>query len=176
MAKIEISKEDYEFLRELQHELNTQPNDGSADPVYWGVMEKKEVSVPDGCGDYSKIVYDDGAWDLEEAVKEVHGCISEYSQDIQEAWGGVDKSDISDVYYFMTETLEWNNVTGLFDFKEIDELCRYTGAFITKRACKGYIEKYRYNHRKAHTYAMTAYRNFELERLLKILRTMNLED
>lgn len=174
--KIEINKEDYEFLKDLQHELLTQENDGNADPVFWGVMEKKEVSVPDGCGDCSKIVYDDGAWDLKEAVEEVNGCISEYSQDVQEAWGNVDKSDISDIYYFMTETLKWNNVTGLFDFKEIDELCRFTGAFITKRACKEYVEKYSYNHSQPRTYAMTAYRNFELERLLNILKTIDLKD
>lgn len=174
--KIEINKEDYEFLKDLQHELLTQENDGNADPVFWGVMEKKEVSVHDGCGDYSKIVYDDGAWDLKEAVDEVNGCISEYSQDVQEAWGDVDKSDISDIYYFMTETLKWNNVTGLFDFKEIDELCQFTGAFITKRACKEYVEKYSYNHSQPRTYAMTAYHNFELERLLNILKTIDLKD
>lgn len=175
MATINISQEDLEFLKDLQHELCTQTNDGNADPVFWGVMEKKEVSVPDGCGDCSKIVYDDGAWDLKEAVEEVNGCISEYSQDVQEAWGDVDKSDISDIYCFMTETLEWNNITGLFDFKEIDELCRFTGAFITKRAAKEYVDKYAYNHTKPRTYAMTAYRNFELEHLLNILKTMKFE-
>ena len=114
--KIEINKEDYEFLKDLQHELLTQENDGNADPVFWGVMEKKEVSVPDGCGDCSKIVYD------------------------------------------------------------VDELCRFTGAFITKRACKEYVEKYAYNHSQPRTYAMTAYRNFELERLLNILKTIDLKD
>ena len=43
-------------------------------------------------------------------------------------------------------------------------------------ACKEYIEKCHYNHSKPHTYAMTAYRNFELERLLNILKTMELKE
>ena len=59
--KIEISKEDFEFLKDLQHELNTQPNDGNADPVFWGVLESEEVGVPDGCGD-PYITYDDGTF------------------------------------------------------------------------------------------------------------------
>jgi len=35
---------------------------------------------------------------------------------------------------------------------------------------KEYIEKYGYNHNQPRTYAMTAYRNFELMHLLKILK------
>ena len=37
--KINISQEDYEFLKNLQNELNVQGNDGNADPVYWGISE-----------------------------------------------------------------------------------------------------------------------------------------
>lgn len=55
-------------------------------------------------------------------------------------------------------------------------ITRETGAFLTKRACKEYIEHFGYNHIKPHTYAMCAYRNFELARLLKILKAMPLED
>lgn len=46
MATIFLSQVDYDFLKDLQHELNTQTNDGNADPVYWGVMEsgKKRLS------------------------------------------------------------------------------------------------------------------------------------
>lgn len=40
--KIELNEKDYEFLKELQHELNTQENDGNANPVFWGVEETVE--------------------------------------------------------------------------------------------------------------------------------------
>lgn len=46
-----MKKEDIDFLRDLQKELNTQTNDGNADPVYWGVMERKLEPVPEGVGD-----------------------------------------------------------------------------------------------------------------------------
>lgn len=32
--KIEVTQEQYEFLKELQHELLTQPTDGQASPKF----------------------------------------------------------------------------------------------------------------------------------------------
>ena len=70
---IEISQEDYEFLKDLQNELNTQENDCNADPVFWGVEETVE-ECRGGDGEYGGdpyITFDDGKWSLEEAVEEV---------------------------------------------------------------------------------------------------------
>ena len=66
MAKIEISKEDYEFLKDLQNELNTQENDCNADPVFWGVEETVE-ECRGGDGEYGGdpyITFDDGKWSM----------------------------------------------------------------------------------------------------------------
>lgn len=177
MAKIELRQEDFDFLKELQHELQTQTNDGNAQPVYWGVMETREVAVPDGCGDETKISHDGGTWDLDQAIKAVNECIGEYPKNLREKWrNDVDKSDIRDVYEFMRDDIEYGDIYGCYDFKEEDDLCRYTGAFLTKRACQKYIETCGYNHSRPHTYAMTAFRNYELDRLLKILKTMKFEE
>ena len=176
MKKIVLSQDDYEFLKDLQNELNTQTTDGNAQPVFWGVMEKKEVAVPEGCGDDIKISYDDGAWDLNEAIDAVNECISEYPIELRERWGEIDKTDIQEIFDFMKDELEWDNIYNVYDVKEEDVLCRYTGAFLTKRAAKEYVEKYAYNHNKPFTYAMTAFRNFELERLLNILRKIEFKD
>ena len=70
---IEISQEDYEFLKDLQNELKTQENDGNADPVFWGVEETVE-ECRGGDGEYGGdpyITYDDGKWSLEESIEEV---------------------------------------------------------------------------------------------------------
>ena len=172
---IEISNEDYEFLKELQHELNTQTTDGNAQPVFWGVMETHDVAVPDGCGT-TYIQYDDGKWNLEESVHVVEEYIESLSPEekshVEEEWGDVDKGDIGEVYDFMDTVLKWDDIS-MYDYCEEEKLSTNTGAFLTKRACKQYIDKYRYNHRNPHTYAMTAFRNFELERLLNILKKMN---
>lgn len=174
MATIRISDEDYEFLQDLQHELNTQTNDGNADPVYWEVMETREVGVPDGCGDERIYLGSDcGTETLEGAVD----CVGEYlvNDEDMEAWNEVDKTNIDDVVEFCREKLDMSEVR-IIDVAKMSEISRQTGAFLTKRACKEYIEKFHYNHSNPRTYAMTAYRNFELGRLLEILKTMDLKE
>jgi hypothetical protein len=171
MKIIQISDEDYEFLKDLQHELNTQTNDGNADPVYWGVMETCEVGVPDGCGDERIYLGDGGTETLEGAVAYVGSYVVD--DEDMEAWNDVDKTNIDDVVTFCREKLGMPEVR-VVDVEKKSEISRLTGAFLTKRACQEYIERYGYNHESPRTYAMTAYRNFEFERLLKILKTMEL--
>lgn len=176
MKTIQITDEDYEFLKDLQHELNTQGSDGNADPVYWGVMESERRGVPDGCGDPIIYTGDGETMTAEEAVEYIE---SEYLPNLDETnrqeWEETDKTDMNDIVFFMTERLEWRDVRVVYESIE-ERISRETGAFLTKRACKEYIERYGYNHSKPHTYAMTAYRNFELARLLKILKTMEMKE
>ena len=173
MKIIQISDEDYEFLKDLQHELNTQTNDGNADPVYWGVMETREVGVPDGCGDERIYLGDGGTETLEGAVAYVGSYVVD--DEDMEAWNKVDKTNIDDVVTFCREKLGMPEVR-VVDVEKKSEISRQTGAFLTKRACQQYIDSYGYNHDQPRTYAMTAFRNFEFEHLLKILKTMVLKD
>lgn len=176
MSEIKVSKEDYDFLKDLQHELQTQDNDGTADPLYWGVMEEETVGVPDGCGDPIIYMGDGGTMELEEAVKYIEeDYMEDLDDDDKEEWEEVDKDSMKDVVRFMNDILDWRDVRIVWQRKQ-KFISRETGAFITKRACKEYIERFGYNHTKPHTYAMCAYRNFELSRLLKILKTMIMED
>ena len=171
---IEISQEDYKFLKYLQNELKTQENDGNADPVFWGVEETvEECRGSDGeYGGNPYITYDDGKWSLEEAIEEVEDELKnnpEYSDEwLHKEWEEVDKSCAEDVYEFMTDMLHWEGIYGVVYVEDVKRVTPFTGAFITKRACKEYIKKYGYNHNDPHTYAMTAYRNFELSRLINI--------
>lgn len=172
MAKIILSQDDYDFLKDLQHELNTQTNDGNADPVYWGVKESEMKGVPEGCGDPIIYMGDGVAMTTKEAVEYIENDVDDA---YKEQWADVDKTDMDDVVRFMNENLEWDDVRVVYQRLE-EHISRNTGAFLTKRACKTYIERYGYNHCQPRTYAMTAYRNDELERLLNILKTMNLKE
>lgn len=175
--KIDISQEEYEFLKDLQHELNTQETDGNAQPVFWGVEE----TVEECRGEYGDwggdpyIRYDDGKWTLEEAIEEVNVNIIDYPQDIISEWEDVDKTCPEDVYEFMSERLKWDTVYGVVYIEKVERVTPFTGAFLTKRACKNYIERYGYNHNNPHTYAMTAYRNFELQKLVNIIKNLTFE-
>lgn len=173
MRTIRISDEDYEFLKDLQHELNTQENDGEADPIFWGVMETERVLAMPGEGD-PYITNDDGAWTLEEAVEYVNDYIHEYDQQSQDEWQVIDKEDADDVAWFMKNHMDVRPAEVWWQ-REKEVISRWTGAFLTKRECRRYVETYGYNHCKPHTYAMTATRNFEYERLLRILKTMDIK-
>ena len=171
--KIEISQEDYEFLKELQHELNTQDTDGQADPRFWGVMENRMEGVPDGCGDPYVYLGDGVTENLEGAVEYVEGIIRDfYDEETIAIWDNLDKEDIDGVADFIHDHID--NEARVVYMEKRYHISRMTGAFLTKRACKEYIEKYGYNHSNPQTYAMTAIRNFEYERLLKILKTIKL--
>ena len=173
--KIEISQEDFEFLKELQHELNTQPTDGNAQPVYWGVMETETVGVPDGCGEPIIYMGDGVTMELEEVVEYIKkDYLNGLNVKQKLQWKHLDKESMSDVVDFMHDVLKWNDTRIVYISKK-DKISQDTGAFLTKRACKEYIEHFGYNHSNPHTYAMTAYRNFELERLLNILKSINFE-
>ena len=176
MKQVEISQEDYDFLKDLQYELNTQTNDGNADPVYWGVMESEMKCVPEGCGDPIIYMGDGGTMTTKEAVEYVENdYLSDLDDADKEEWAEVDKTDMDDVVRFMNENLKWHDVRVVYERLE-EFISRETGAFLTKRACKTYIERCGYNHCRPRTYAMTAYRNYELERLLSILKTMELKE
>lgn len=174
MKQISINESGYEFLKELQHELNTQTNDGNADPVYWGVLEDYEALTFDGDGEV-RIPYNDGAYNLEGLVADIDADSENFSLSVKEEWNSLDKNDVDEVMGFVNKNWNEGNIIGEPYWVEIKEqISRYAGAFLTKRACQEYIKRYGYNHRNPRTYAMTAYRNFELERLLKILKTIDL--
>jgi len=171
MRTFQISDEDYEFLKDLQHELNTQENDGQADPIYWCVREYKMEPTPDECGEAFVYMGDGITMTLEEAVSYVDENLSNYRDELQEKWKDVDQNWMNSVVEFIHDEMEIRECRVVW-MEEKAIISPETGAFITKRACKDYIKRFGYNHSKPHTYAMTAYRNFELERLLNVLKTM----
>lgn len=180
--KINISQEDYEFLKHLQHELNIQENDGNAEPVYWGVSEIYEEFRGES-GDYGGepyIKYDDGKLSLKEAVEEVEDTLNtdDDYDNVKEKWKEVDKSNPYEVRDFMIKHIgsgRWGSIDVIY-IENVRRVSENTGAFLTKKACEEYIKKYGYNHDNPKTYAMTAYRNFELERLLNILKNFKFEE
>lgn len=174
-----MKKDDIEFLKDLQHELRTQENDGNASPVYWGVIEESLRIVPDGYGDGLFIVDEGKKYTIEEFTEIIEcdiNCIVDDNDKkyILNQWKEVDKEWICDIVDFYNNVLDGN--AEVLEFTKGDELSFNTGAFLTKRACNEYIDKYGYNHNKPRTFAMTAYRNFELERLLNILTNLDFDD
>ena len=175
MPKIKLSQDDAQFLRDLQHELLTQPNDGNADPVYWGVIETREEPAPEGCGE-ARIYNCDGdgsVMTLDEVVRWVEDRLED--RDLIHIWETLDHDDFDTVFEFIRDEMGIGEASVVW-VEEHSRVSEDTGAFLTKRACQEYIRRYGYNHSRPHTYAMTAYRNYELARLLKILKTMEIKE
>lgn len=168
-----MKKEDIEFLRELQHELNTQDHDGQASPRYWGICQEKTRLLPRDFGEEC-ILCDGETFSLEEFVDFLKE--NEYNIEHQEEWCALDKNDTFDVVSFAEDVLGFDDID--IYAREIDKTCinHDSNVFLTKRACQRHIEQYGYHYSKPHTYAMTAWRNPEFERVLRILQTMNIDD
>lgn len=167
-----MKTEDLEFLKLLQKELLTQDNQGQASPVYWGIMETKRREVPNGCGD--ETVYRLGGHyeplsesELIEYVQENY--YSDFTDELKEEWDGIVGEELGRTWDLTDFCDDHCGGCESFEVKYEDELSRETGCFLTKKSAEEYIQRFGYNHSSPKTYAMTAYRNFELERLLNII-------
>lgn len=173
-----MKQTDIDFLRDLQRELNTQSNCGQAEPKYWGIMEKKMVSVPDGCGDEYEWYLPDSVDPLttDEFIQYIRdNYVEEMNSELREEWEDLIADPTAwDMKYFL-ESKKIIDEVRYVDVEVQDVLSEQTGAFLTRRAAQEYIDRFGYNHSQPRTYAMTAYRNFELERLLEILKTMDVD-
>ncbi len=139
---------------ELSKELNTQDNRGTAMPYFFQIKTKEMVAVPDGCGtecwhyDGSQIETED---EINEAVAEYLGQDIEYVKLISES----DKESV-------LEKAGWSK--GNYDFKE-----NYQNAFFTEKSCKEHIRKNAYHYKEPVDYLNHAFRNPEMELVLKFL-------
>lgn len=175
MKNIGIPQEDYDFLKDLQHELLTQDTDGQADPRYWGILETKEEPAPDGIG--TPVIYmgDGCTMDLEEAQK----YATEYlTKDIEtdkycDEWEELDKTSMSAFVDFCHEHFDWNDVRIVYLDRQ--QRVAENAMFLTKKSCQKHIDNNRHHYSRPQTYAMTAWRNPEFERLLTIIQNIKFQ-
>lgn len=167
-----LTEEDIKFLKELSYKLNTQTNDGNADPVFWGIRDYK-IYQNEIDGQYLALYEADDDTVLYE----------EHLNNIEHL-----KNLLIEEYPNLKLSLEHLDcIDGIIDLLEDEgieiEISHYdlwpcisdqTGAFLTKEAAQEHLNKNHYHYSKdAHTYAMTAWRNPEFEQLINIIRKLN---
>ncbi len=160
-----MKKEDIEFLMELQHKLNTQESDGNADPLFWGVMERKKRPAPPESYDGIELFDGEDSYD-ENQLDE----LKEWMRDSLE-FSEPALKEIEDLYAAQELLEKAGYGAEIVYYKYEDVLSDETGAFLTKEACQNYIKNNSHNLTNPTTYAMTAFRNFEYGQLLQILKT-----
>ena len=93
---------------------------------------------------------------------------------LEEDWEYVDKDNVDEIEDFVREYID--DGCDVYYTREEYKLSKQTGAFLTKRAAIKYIENFGYNHNDTKTYCMHASCNFELEKLINIIKKINIDD
>lgn len=171
-----LTKEDIEFLKELQNEMKTQDTCGQAAPRFWGIRERVRRFVPEGCGEGVLIVESDGVeYEFDEYVQTLDIIISDGDIDEKTVmkWDEVDKKDMDEVVDFANEY--FGRDARIVEYDWVDEISEETGCFLTKRAAELHISQNGYHYTNPVPYAMTAWRNPEFERFLKIFEEMDID-
>ena len=175
---------DLMFLAELQKELNTQPNMGNADPLFWMIIQPDERPAPAGDG-------------IPVAVDTVDNSIA--ARDLESLVRFVNDEDVDGVrkctYFNRSCTIKYADGSGdsAYSLAELvesmidhgierlrveyarteDRLVR-DALFLTHKDCEDHLSEYGYNyHEKAHAYAMTAVRSPRYAALLELIRTVD---
>ena len=174
-----MKKEDREFLKELQHEMLTQDTVCQANPRFWVVMQNiKEYWVDDNTDGIfvssksdCETVFEGELKELVNWIKEIDGvkdckydvCFVEFEYENEEYSIG----DVNDLQNFLDDYDKDEYNVGYYRIRE--EICQNT-MFLTNRECKEHIKSNSHHYNStAHSYAMTAWRSPQVERLYKIL-------
>ena len=197
--KHSITREELEFLIALQKEMNTQDNVGQADPRFWVIKGTDKLYRVEDEEDGIELYDTDGCDTVADGIKGIVEYIQEnLLEDINECSGNEYK--ISEEYgiFHAKICIEWEEDGEEFceyleEAQEITEWLEGKGydeyeaipykivpkiyentMFITQKDAEEHLRKNDYHYSDdAHTYAMTAWRTPEIEKLWKILRTVD---
>lgn len=196
-----ITREDLEFLKELQKELNTQDHISQADPRFWVIKGSEKIyhtEDADGCELYNKDCCEVVGENIEEICNYIKNNILE---DINDNYGmnftlSVDKNPYDKKYILVqweengeNESLELNDKEDIANWLEeygYDELIVINyqivpkiyenTMFLTQIDAENHLKNNHYHYDEdAHTYAMTAWRSSRVEKLIKLLQTIDLD-
>lgn len=182
----ELNKEDIKFLRNLQHEMNTQDTVGQSDPRFWVVMQTVRECWIDNDNDVDGVfIYDADSCEtvFEDEWNKLPKWIRDNVEGIVKAehtYGGIEIEDEYEDYYYIQSIIDLREFLKEKGFDEYytscyvdrDEIVKDT-MFLTKRECEEHIKRNHYHYNKPHPYAMTAWRSPQVEKLYEILHNVD---
>lgn len=181
-----MRKESLEFLRLLQHEMNTQDNVGQAHPRFWVIMDYKWVMTGEGRGDsrlYCFDLYESEAFSDEEIGEALVEYILDNELETKENEDDIfyKEWDIDDIkkadFDLAEEVLDELEMDHEIVYENFEGFIVPNTMFLTIRAAKQHLESNHYHyHKKAHTYAMTAWRSPQVQNLFEIIMNENFEE
>lgn len=168
-----ITQEDIAFLKNIQHELNTQDHMYTADPRYWGIMQSNAAPCPEEFAD-DYILYSSedevatGAKNAFHWLLENMESFTEYCKNYDITAENVSVDDIHD--YLESEPLTEFSFWPVRFEKQIVR----NAFFLTYKDAKDHLKKYGYNYDKsAKPYCMRADRSPAYETLITLLQSVD---
>lgn len=183
VEKHRITNEEIQFLKDIQHEMNTQDTLCQANPRYWVIRDYKkvygkELNSPDGISIYDS----DNCHTIVEVDYEffnIDGVIGKIVKALEEDEYELSEDDIDNIKtaYDLDSLVERLEDIESYDFtiSEYQEIPADSGMFLTHEAAIDHLERNHYHYAEnAHTYAKTAWRSRE-EKLWEILQTVDFD-
>ena len=196
VVKEKLSNDDIKFLKELQKELNTEDNVGTASPRYWVIRQPERIYHVDRDeadyyvfldDDYQELtleelknyledVYDDNlkSVDIKDGVLTFE-YLDEFSEEIEKYTIDFYNSSLESSYSVdkVLELLELE--VNVVYYKEIDATVDNC-MFLTQIDAENHLRANDYHyHEKARTYCMCGWRSPRFERLINILSKTDFE-
>jgi hypothetical protein len=183
-----METKDREFLKELQREMLTQDTVCQANPRFWVVMQEvKDYWVDDNVDglcifdiEASENVFEGELEAIVDWIKENIDVVIKCEFDrgfleiVCEDENEYCISDISEIKDFLEEYA--SNRYSICNYRNREEIVQNT-MFLTLRECKQHIKSNNHHYNKtAHSYAMTAWRSPQVERLFEILEKTDWEN
>ena len=161
-----LTPDDVKFLTELANELKTQDRAATAKPVIFEVMETKKRTAMDPA--YSEgmvlVLGEDGTEFFEADVAEAKDFLREYEFDEKDTKG----LDAIDALGGLATFCEEKGIDN-FHYTGYERYEKFSGAFLTRRACERHIAANRRHYENPKVYTDYAWRNPEFEQLLSIV-------
>lgn len=163
IVKRELTTEDIDFLKNLQNEMNTQDTVCQASPRFWVVAQEEwNPTGEDYCDEihYFNEGTDFGEW--EDLLKHLIE-----SEDYEEDLNGIENYD--DLPEYIKDEYDEVPVSK-------EHVIQPNTFFLTKKEAEEHIRRNHYHYNETvHTYAMTAWRSPEVEKLYELLEKIDWE-
>jgi uncharacterized protein YqkB len=196
IEKHDITKEELEFLIALQKEMNTQDHVSQADPRFWVIKGSEKLYRVEGEEDGIELYDTEGCSTDADGIEEIVKYIQEnFLEDINSCYGdsykvsvekGIfhdsiaidNKDEMFDELGTAEEITEWLHKFGYDEYeaipyKIIPKIYEDT-MFLTQKAAEEHLRGNSHHYSEdAHTYAMTAWRSPDVDKLWKILQTVD---
>lgn len=179
-----MKQEDKQFLSKLAHELNTQDNCATRNPV-WCIIDKHYVITAEGCGDTLRVAYDEHDYELHDFADTViddWNCKSDDEDFLANLYDKIvactNTEELLDV--LEENIVDFNRESSdlfMYEAKLEEYICRDTTGFLTKKSAEEHLAKNWYHYSPyARAYALSAWRNPVYERLINIIKETKWED